>query len=109
MSRKLRMSASISGVPPMLARLVLVVLCLAALAVADDQVVTQKELSRLPVREMTVFKDGHAYVVHEGKRPVDTAGRVRLDSLPTPVLGTFWAYSRDKAAALTAVTAGRHT
>ena len=91
------------------ARVALIVAGLAAVLVADDQVVVHKELSRLPVKELTVFKDGHAYVVHEGKRPVDAAGRVRLDSLPTPVLGTFWAYSRDKAADLTAVTAGRHT
>ena len=45
----------------------------------------------LPVREVSVFKDGHAFVVHRGRVAVDAAGDVRLDHLPAPVLGTFWA------------------
>lgn len=63
-------------------------------------------LARMPVKEVTVFKDGHAYVVHEGKMPTEN-GNVLLDLLPTPVLGTFWPYSTDKAATLHSVTAGR--
>ena len=49
-------------------------------------------LSQLPVREVTVFKDGHAFVLHEGTLPVDAGGQVVLDNLPTPVVGTFWPY-----------------
>ena len=62
-------------------------------------------LARLPVREITVFKDGHAFGVHEGEVPTDAAGSVQLDYLPTPVIGTFWPYSTDKAVPLLAVTA----
>ena len=64
-------------------------------------------LARMPVKEVTVFKDGHAYVVHEGAMPTDAAGNVLLDLLPTPVLGTFWPYSLEKNARLESVTAGR--
>ena len=64
-------------------------------------------LARMPVKEVTVFKDGHAYVVHQGAMPTDAAGNVVLDLLPNPVLGTFWPYSLDKAAKLESVTAGR--
>ncbi len=47
----------------------------------------------LPVREVTVFKDGHAYVLREEPLPADHRGSVVLDELPTPVLGTFWPYA----------------
>jgi hypothetical protein len=54
---------------------------------------------RLPVKEVTVFKDGHAFVLHEGRLP--TAGSdVVMDYLPAPVIGTFWAYSADPATRL---------
>ena len=53
---------------------------------------TAGTLSKLPVREVTVFKDGHAFVLHEGALPVDAAGELVLDNLPTPVVGTFWPY-----------------
>ena len=46
-------------------------------------------LARIPVKEITVFKDGHAFLLHSGKMPVDSAGNVVLDALPQPVLGTF--------------------
>lgn len=55
-------------------------------------------LARLPVREVTVFKDGHAYVIHEGQVTVEKAGEIRMDYLPTPVLGTFWAHAGTKPA-----------
>lgn len=45
----------------------------------------------IPVREVSVFKDGHAFVVHRGGVEVDGAGDVRLEGLPAPVMGTFWA------------------
>ena len=64
-------------------------------------------LAKMPVKEVTVFKDGHAYVIHQGTMPVDASGNVLLDLLPNPVLGTFWPYSLDKKATLQSVTAGR--
>lgn len=64
-------------------------------------------LTRLPVREVTIFKDGHAFVMHQGRMPVDAQGRVVMDYLPTPVLGTFWPYSADAQAKLRAVTASQ--
>jgi hypothetical protein len=62
-------------------------------------------LARMPVKEITVFKDGHAFLLHSGKMPVDANGNVVLDALPQPVLGTFWPYSADAKAKLVAVTA----
>jgi hypothetical protein len=76
----------------------------AAHAAADDAA-PLSALAKMPVKEVTVFKDGHAFVLHEGNMPVDAAGDVRMDYLPTPVLGTFWPYSADKNVRLTAVTA----
>jgi hypothetical protein len=62
----------------------------------------------MPVKEVTVFKDGHAFVVHEGKMPTDAAGNVRMDYLPNPVIGTFWPYSADRNVKLSAVVASPH-
>lgn len=62
-------------------------------------------LARMPVKEITVFKDGHAFVLHEGSMPVDSNGNVQLDYVPMPVLGTFWPYSAAKGVKLAAVTA----
>ena len=64
-------------------------------------------LAKMPVKEVTVFKDGHAFVLHEGKMPTDKAGNVVMDYLPTPVLGTFWPYASGKKAKLTSVVAGK--
>ncbi|MFO1031325.1 MAG: hypothetical protein U1F60_09610 [Planctomycetota bacterium] len=61
--------------------------------------------SQLPVREVTVFKDGHAYVVREQPLPADTT-TVVLDELPMPVLGTFWPYATG-GATLVSAKAGR--
>src|ERR1041385_3423163 len=60
----------------------------------------------LPVKEVTVFKDGHAFVLHEGTLPTDAAGNVLMDNLPAPVIGTFWGYSADKNAKLAGMVAG---
>ncbi len=65
-------------------------------------------LAKMPVKEVTVFKDGHAFLLHSGKMPTDGKGNVVLDALPQPVLGTFWPYSADKNAKLSAVTASIH-
>jgi hypothetical protein len=64
-------------------------------------------LARMPIREVTVFKDGHAFVVHQGRLATDTTGHVVLDRLPAPVLGTFWPFSAERDVKLTAVTASR--
>lgn len=63
--------------------------------------------SQMPVEEVTVFKDGHAFVLHEGAMEVNKDGEVLLDYLPRPVIGTFWAYSGDKTAKLKSVVSTR--
>ncbi len=63
--------------------------------------------ARMPVKEITVFKDGHAFVLHQGTMPTDASGNVVIDCMPAPVLGTFWPYSADKNAKLMAVTSGQ--
>lgn len=65
-------------------------------------------LDAMKIREVTVFKDGHSFVLHSGKMPVNDAGNVVLDHLPAPVLGTFWPYSSEKGAPLRSVVAGQH-
>lgn len=87
----------------------LVLLLLAALPIAIEAVppTPLQALARMPVQEVTVFKDGHAFVLHAGKMPVDEGGSVAMDYLPSPVIGTFWAYSADKKIRLTAVTASQ--
>lgn len=64
--------------------------------------------AKLPVREVTVFKDGHAYVLREAPLPPDAGGRIVLDELPVPVLGTFWPYATGGARVVSA-RAGRET
>jgi hypothetical protein len=80
-------------------------LLLAVLAV--QEAVPEAGLARMPVREVTIFKDGHAFVLQEGELAVDARGNVLLDQLPRPVMGTFWAYSADPRAPLSAVVVGR--
>src|SRR5437660_7702321 len=84
-----------------------VVVHLPLLAVAQERAAPLGALAKMPVKEITVFKDGHAFVVHQGAMPTDEAGNVVMDYLPTPVLGTFWPYCIDKRATLKAVTAAR--
>jgi hypothetical protein len=64
-------------------------------------------VARLPIKEVTVFKDGHAFVAHEGEMPTDDKGNVIMDHLPAPVLGTFWPYSAEKGVPLVSVVAGQ--
>ena len=64
-------------------------------------------LSKMPVREITVFKDGYAFVLHEGALPTNRDGDVVLDALPNPVLGTFWPYAADDKTQLGSVVASR--
>ena len=65
------------------------------------------KISKMPVREVTVFKDGHALVDHEGVVPVGAHGEVLIDDLPKPVLGTFFPYSATNGVAIHSVTAGK--
>ena len=67
----------------------------------------ESSFKEMPVEEITVFKDGHAFVLHEGEMPVNKNSEVMLDYLPRPVIGTFWAYSADKRAKLKSVVSGR--
>jgi hypothetical protein len=69
----------------------------------------ERTYQQLPIREITVFKDGHAFILHEGLLPTNAQGHIVLDTLPQPVLGTFWAYAADPQADLTCVVAGRDT
>lgn len=66
----------------------------------------QTTLTTMPVKEVSVFKDGYAFLVHEGTLPTDAQGHVLLDNLPQPVLGTFWAYVPQPGASLAAVLSG---
>ena len=71
---------------------------------ADAELVYEE----LPVKEITVFKDGHAFVLHEGYVRPNEAGDIVLDELPQPVLGTFWAYSPDLDNEIQCVIAGQN-
>ena len=72
-------------------------------AQADPEAV----LARMPVKEVTVFKDGHAFVLHEGVLPANAQGDIVMDCLPRPIIGTFWPYSADERARLSATVSGR--
>jgi hypothetical protein len=65
--------------------------------------VSEGAIANMPVKEITVFKDGHAFVLHEGKMQAGPSGNVTIDYLPRPIIGTFWAYSADAGAKLTGV------
>ncbi len=69
--------------------------------------VPEQAVANMPVKEVTVFKDGHVFVLHEGQTKTDTQGNVVLDYLPRPVLGTFWAYSANPKVKLSAVVSGK--
>lgn len=69
----------------------------------------EKVYSKLPIREVTVFKDGHAYVLHEGQVQTSEKGRAVLDTLPSPIMGTFWTYSADPRVKLVSVVSSRDT
>jgi hypothetical protein len=82
-------------------------LLIGAASIAAQAPAPLAALARMPIREITVFKDGHAFVLHEGMLPTNAAGHVVMDYLPTPVLGTFWPYSSNKDAKLAGVVAGQ--
>ncbi len=62
-------------------------------------------LAQIPVKDITVFKDGNVFVVHEGMATTNDDGTVSMDYLPSPILGTFWPYSADPSVKLTSVSA----
>ncbi|MDB6123411.1 MAG: hypothetical protein JWQ71_2404 [Pedosphaera sp.] len=87
--------------------LLIATLSLACSVFAVEKAATLKTLGRMPVKEITVFKDGHAFVAQEGAMPVNAKGNVLMNYLPAPVVGTFWPYAADKSAKLTGVTASQ--
>jgi len=76
-------------------------------AFAVEKAAPLSTFGKLPIKEITVFKDGHAFVAHEGVMPTDARGNVVMDYLPTPVLGTFWPYAAEKGARLVSVMASQ--
>lgn len=78
-----------------------------ALGVTASPAEPQSALARMPVKEITIFKDGHAFVLHEGVMPTNAAGDVVMDYLPAPVIGTFWPYSASEDVSLTGVKASQ--
>jgi hypothetical protein len=78
-----------------------------AQAQGAESVILPDTLATLPIREITVFKDGHAFVAHEGEMPTDPEGNVVMDHLPSPVIGTFWPYAVEPRARLSSVVAGQ--
>src|ERR1035437_1220612 len=74
-------------------------------AAAAEKAAPLSTFGKLPIKEITVFKDVHAFVAHEGEMPADEHGNVVMDYLPAPVVGTFWPYSAEKRAKLTSVVA----
>jgi len=83
-------------------------LCTLGAAFLPAQGAAPTVTSVLPVREATVFKDGHAYLLRETTIKPDAQGRIVLDELPVPVLGTFWPYTTG-AGKLVSAKAGRDT
>ncbi|KAF0222086.1 MAG: Uncharacterized protein FD167_5025, partial [bacterium] len=61
---------------------------------------------KIPIKEISVFKDGHVFVLHEGSLSTNGNGDVLVDYLPNPILGTFWPYSADTNAKLIGVSTG---
>ena len=49
------------------------------------------------MREVTVFKDGHAWVLRERPLVAADGQEVVLDELPRPLIGAFWPYAVDGA------------
>src|SRR6266699_6352712 len=76
-------------------------------SMAAEKAVPLATFAKLPVKEVTVFKDGHAFIAHEGELPTDDKGNVMMDYLPAPVLGTFWPYVAERRARLRSVVASQ--
>ena len=89
------------------AALLILLLTLSFQAIASENI-PENALANMPVKEITVFKDGHSFVLHEGQMPTDPEGNIVLDYLPRPIIGTFWSYSAEKNAKLSGVVSGKH-
>ncbi|MGI8603930.1 MAG: hypothetical protein ACR2OZ_13170 [Verrucomicrobiales bacterium] len=76
-------------------------------AAATEKAAPLTALGKLPVKELTVFKDGHVFVAHEGSMTVDGSGNILMDYLPAPIIGTFWPYSSEKGVRLSGVVASQ--
>ncbi len=81
-----------------------VTMAMMSLVNADNLV----KLADMPVREVTVFKDGHAFVMHRGTVVPDADGQVIVDYLPMPILGAYWPFSADEKRPLQSVRSGLH-
>ncbi|MFP4356472.1 MAG: hypothetical protein ACLFUJ_15265 [Phycisphaerae bacterium] len=87
--------------------LVTALLLMTSLAAAQRQQLPLPPQS-MPIREVTVFKDGHALVLHQGKMAIQGDQELVMDYLPTPVLGTFWPFTaQGEKAKLKAVVASQ--
>lgn len=86
---------------------ILTAICVLTASALAQETANQAALAKMPVKEVTVFKDGHALVLHSGKMATDGDGNVTMDYLPAPVLGTFWPYVQQDGATLDSVLAGR--
>ncbi|MCA9321328.1 MAG: hypothetical protein KDB53_11365 [Planctomycetes bacterium] len=73
---------------------------------AQDASTELATLKSIPAREVMIFKDGHAFVVHEGEVTLDARGCAVLGELPKPVLGTFWPAVLNEGMVLEAAVAG---
>ncbi len=86
--------------------------CCAALILlgftATNESTASETLKQLPIREVTIFKDGTSWIRHQGELRA-TSGNVALDGLPSPVLGTFWASSESDEYQIAAVRAHRRS
>lgn len=82
----------------------IVMLCLPVMAAADAAQ-PAASLENLPIRAVSIFKDGHALLLHRGKVRLDDRGEAVIDGVPKPVLGTFWAGAVSPGLHLSRVTA----
>jgi hypothetical protein len=99
MAKELTMRWTITRLP--------LIACTLIVLTAADTIAAAAAASGIPIQEVTIFKDGHAFVLHEGATATNQQGEVVLEQLPTPVIGTFWAYSADSRASLDSVVSGR--
>jgi hypothetical protein len=56
---------------------------------AAEKALPPATFNKLPITEVTVFKDGHAFIAHDGQMPTDEHGNVVLDYLPARSLAPF--------------------
>lgn len=85
----------------------LIALLLAPVAIssAQDDADPAATPVKAEVREVAIFKDGHAFVVAEAMGPPKSGWVVTLD-VPEAILGTLWVFSGNPKAKVEAVRAG---